>query len=375
MVREPVIVNLRASRPMQQPSNHKRRMRRCGPLTIYLSIICDDSLEEYGVTRKADRRRSDALAREGVTTHILSLRSAAQLRMALIFLFALAGYALYAFIASRDKRQYILNHWRQEVSYAMCAALMLPSLYTAVIRWIAMVRVYGTMFPRAWFRFAIISIRTVKQSDWYIAFMLISSALMPLIPRIVADCPGLLILGAGTTLLAIGDRVFPPCILLLGASQAATIRLEMLTTWYAAPLPVASFLLTSPAESMPIAHQVKFLSLRARRSDEWREIVRSLINICPVVVLDIRVLTESVQEELSWMLLPERSFKLIVFGRQSSPRSLAPKRYSKPNAVAAIVREDEYCAFLGYVRNSRSSIPSRTSPVAAALRAFRARPA
>jgi hypothetical protein len=277
-------------------------------------------------------------------------------------------YCAYVQVATRsiDPRAALT---RRAVSYIFAFAVISQSGTVSARRWTTARHLYGRGFWSACARCASIRVQTRVESDKTVGFVVLTGfVLFAWNPAFLRQYPGAVMLWVSVPVIAIIDRLLAPAILVLGTSRSETIDLEMFVTWYAAPLPIASFILPTAAHSRVVREQVGMFSLRARRSSEWRSVVRSLVDMCPVVVIDARVLSANVREELSWMIVPERRFKVLVVGEL--PQGLC--HGLKPRDIARVTEESDFCEAITYIRRFMPERPTRYRPLADMLRTFAA---
>ena len=91
-------------------------------------------------------------------------------------------------------------------------------------------------------------------------------------------------------------RSRPPAVLLLGASGSKVTLLHLSLLEFLKPLEVVS-LLRHTATSWVVDARLRFLNFRTRSDVDWRTVVGELSEICPVVVLDLRTMSQALQVE------------------------------------------------------------------------------
>jgi hypothetical protein len=106
-----------------------------------------------------------------------------------------------------------------------------------------------------------------------------------------------------------GYALCPPIAVLLGMSGENTIRLAKDVRLAIAPCRLVTLLQGETSLKKGIRNQdwesgglLNFDSLRIPRGWEWREPVRGLIALCPIVVVDLRAHTENVGAEIEELI-------------------------------------------------------------------------
>lgn len=135
---------------------------------------------------------------------------------------------------------------------------------------------------------------------------------------LLTDLSAILYPGVFSLMLAVKAvirRSRPPAVLLLGASGLTTSRFVLRVMKVAAPLNVVSCLHHSTMAPV-IDDALLFFSFRASDTSIWQQMVGTLVTISPLVVLDIRQSTLSVEHEIevSTRSVPRES--LFFVGKQ-----------------------------------------------------------
>jgi hypothetical protein len=121
----------------------------------------------------------------------------------------------------------------------------------------------------------------------------------------------------------------------------------------------------------PERRVLNFNILRTRDQDEWREVVDSLMEICPVIVMDISENSEPVQYELKRLVDRKLMYKTVFVSLSSDriPRAFESARVSGLDiSDFTLVPKKNLRKLLRSVLTRRSRLPTPTVPVSERLR-------
>ena len=135
---------------------------------------------------------------------------------------------------------------------------------------------------------------------------LFSSVFQDLLSSWIPPFPPVLLIGLG--MVALGGACLPPGIFYLSASEPSGFTFVHSLMFAIAPMKVTHLLNSFEAGAI-LGDQVHMSEYRVTK--RWQEAVRSLCNIAPLIVLDSRIITPYVLEEVRLILNSENRLKTI----------------------------------------------------------------
>ena len=122
----------------------------------------------------------------------------------------------------------------------------------------------------------------------------------------VPPFPPVLMTGLG--LVAIGGACLPPGVVYLGASEPPGVSFVHKLMFAIAPMKVTHLLNTFKSDPM-LGDQVHMSEYRVTK--EWQEAIRRLCGIAPLIILDLRIFTSFVLEEVHLILSCDQRHRTI----------------------------------------------------------------
>lgn len=121
-------------------------------------------------------------------------------------------------------------------------------------------------------------------------------------------------------------RARPPAVLFLAASgrESGSLQLRIWKVVY--PLEVISCLSHEKTMGRMFEEVLHFVSFRVGDNSTWKEMVASLIRLSPIVVIDIRNATESVQFEINLALKTLAPNQVFFVGTKPDQEHIPPSR-------------------------------------------------
>lgn len=181
------------------------------------------------------------------------------------------------------------------------------SLIFFSIQVLTTVNVYGKFPTKAVKEMMRVTLRSPKLLLFVAAILgLFDSLFQPFLSSWIPPFPRLLI--TGLSLIALNGACLPPTFLYLAASNAKAFSLMSDLQFAIAPLKIVHMLETFQAGAVP-GDQINQSGYRV--SGNWQQAVRSLAEITPLIIVDCRVVTESVIQETDYILksgLHDRTF-------------------------------------------------------------------
>ena len=145
------------------------------------------------------------------------------------------------------------------------------------------------------------------------------------------------------------DFILPPTILFLGVSQEEQIELQAKLTFLCFPLYLISYLdekwiyNEQDKPKTPFHAGMQYSALRSSDGSYWEEAVMRWLEIIPLVIVDCRVRSPAVTQEIDWIIASRRSYN-AVFVIDASDTSLPPEIIWK----AKVLTEVELMEFMSY---------------------------
>lgn len=182
---------------------------------------------------------------------------------------------------------------------------------------IAVIRIYKGGILKSIRIMASVSLRSGK------AFLLFGgtialfcSIFQSLLSSWIPPFPPVLLTGLG--LVALGGACLPPGLIYLGASQSSGFFFVQKLMSAIAPMKVTHLLNSFEAGAI-LGDQVHQSEYRVTKG--WQEAVRSLCNIAPLIILDSRIITPYVLEEVQHILNSDNKHRTIFLSEKdgSSP--------------------------------------------------------
>ena len=143
------------------------------------------------------------------------------------------------------------------------------------------------------------------------------------------------------------DFVLPPTVLFLAASQEQQYELQAKLAFLCFPLYMISFLDTGwiyderGAPKTPFHGGMLYSALRVSDGSDWETAVRRWLEIIPLAIVDCRVLSPAVTQEVEW-IVSSRLFHKAVFVIASSDVPLPPEAIWS----ARVLTEDELMEYM-----------------------------
>lgn len=160
------------------------------------------------------------------------------------------------------------------------------------------------------------------------------------------------------------DWILPPTILFLAASHEQQIELKAALTLLCYPLYMISFLETNwiyddqNIPKTPFHEAMLYSEFRTSDDSDWGAMVRRWIEIVPLVIVDCRVLSPAVTQEMHWVV-SSRLFHKAIFVINASDVSLPPEVVWK----AKVLTTDELMEFVSFSLTSHlTRLRDRTLP-------------
>jgi hypothetical protein len=154
-------------------------------------------------------------------------------------------------------------------------------------------------------------------------------------------------------LVGLAHALQPATVLVLAASSDAAVWLQERISTVVVPHRVVSMLLMSTSQRIETPNTTVDI-LRTIDDNHWREVVRELMKLVPIIVVDVRRQTEAVREELMLVRDLELEYKavFVIAGDSAYP----PSR-------AAMVHDWTIGNFVWYVTEYRRAWPTPELPL------------
>jgi len=167
-------------------------------------------------------------------------------------------------------------------------------------------------------------------------------------------------------------RILPPTVLFLTASASETVTLHAKISFTIRRLRAVALLKMAPSCTDLSRVFARADCFRTETGAEWEGVVADFLRISPLVVLDVRSVTEPVIVEAKRALVPDVAYKLILLAGESGERPLLEHADLRQCSLALrqipVVREAGLLTMLRFLTRSHDRLPSLTRPIASIIK-------
>ncbi len=159
------------------------------------------------------------------------------------------------------------------------------------------------------------------------------------------------------------NLIMPPTVLFLGSSTNLTIETKRNLTSSLFPLRVISFLSNRDCQEFyqdldrPGLFRSNWDNLRSASGQDWQRLVSSFMDLAKIIIVETRIPTEAVIQEIEWLLEPDRKTKscFIIGDDGSSPVLEAFSGIQKGSLKC--ITEKELIPWIKAVTKSSDTLP------------------